>query len=328
MWPVLGSPSRKTETTRASEFPGNGLHTSLPSHCLTASGSLPPFTWLCEKGPSRKSVDWHMQHVAKPAQPMHCDQFIYRGESSSTTCSQGRSKSPSTSMARLVISSFRIFSTPPVDVATRNSATSLRKVIEESVSLTDCSVTDKVNARIRKARVASANLRHLWGQSSASCGLFCCMAVRIGPHRAAELRRLQVFGNRYLGNITRVGCCQRIRNEAVRKRVFGCATGTSLKNVSSTRSCVGWDMFYACQTIVCRREYCFPCPTQTGDGDRLIFTAPAWRRCQIWLPTAVSDDLVVSFSPEKPATRRKTTGVLIILIIRSYHSDMECKLSE
>ncbi|KER20313.1 hypothetical protein T265_11120 [Opisthorchis viverrini] len=63
----------------SAEFAGNGLHTSLPSHCLTASGSLPPFTWLCEKSPSWKSVDWHTQHMAKPAQPVQCDQFIYRG---------------------------------------------------------------------------------------------------------------------------------------------------------------------------------------------------------------------------------------------------------
>ncbi|KER28164.1 hypothetical protein T265_04925 [Opisthorchis viverrini] len=79
MWPVSGSPSRKTAVTSAAEFAGNGFHTSLPSHCLTASGSLPPFTWLGEKRPSRKSVDWHTQHVAKPAQPVQCDQFIYRG---------------------------------------------------------------------------------------------------------------------------------------------------------------------------------------------------------------------------------------------------------
>ncbi|KER25067.1 hypothetical protein T265_07404 [Opisthorchis viverrini] len=32
-----------TAVTSAAEFAGNGLHTSLPSHCLTASGSLPSF---------------------------------------------------------------------------------------------------------------------------------------------------------------------------------------------------------------------------------------------------------------------------------------------
>ncbi|KER31399.1 hypothetical protein T265_02315 [Opisthorchis viverrini] len=79
MWAVSGSPSRRTAMTSAAEFAGNGIHTSLPSHCLIPSGSLPPFTWLCEKSPSRNSVDWHTQHVAKPAQPVQYDQFIYRG---------------------------------------------------------------------------------------------------------------------------------------------------------------------------------------------------------------------------------------------------------
>ncbi|KER25307.1 hypothetical protein T265_07188 [Opisthorchis viverrini] len=34
---------------------------------------------LCENSPLRKSADWHTEHVAKPAQPMKCDQFIYPG---------------------------------------------------------------------------------------------------------------------------------------------------------------------------------------------------------------------------------------------------------
>ncbi|KER25655.1 hypothetical protein T265_14173, partial [Opisthorchis viverrini] len=72
----LEGASRKAAVTSAAEFAGNGFHTSLPSHCLTASGSLPPFTWLCGKSPSSKSVDWHTQHVAKSAQPMQCYQFI------------------------------------------------------------------------------------------------------------------------------------------------------------------------------------------------------------------------------------------------------------
>ncbi|KAG5453090.1 hypothetical protein CSKR_106262 [Clonorchis sinensis] len=49
------------------------------------------------------------------------------------------------------------------------------------------------------------------------------------PVRAAELGRLQVFDNRCLRTIARVGWCRRIRNEAVRKRVLGCATGTSIE---------------------------------------------------------------------------------------------------
>ncbi|KER23238.1 hypothetical protein T265_08849 [Opisthorchis viverrini] len=41
MWSVSGTPSRKTAVTSSAGFAGNGFHTSLPSHCLTASGSLP-----------------------------------------------------------------------------------------------------------------------------------------------------------------------------------------------------------------------------------------------------------------------------------------------
>ncbi|KER29639.1 hypothetical protein T265_03752 [Opisthorchis viverrini] len=80
IWPESGSPSRKTAMNSAAEFASNGFHTSLPSLSLTASGSLPPFTWLGEKRSLRNSVDWHTRHVAKPAQPKRCDQFIYRGE--------------------------------------------------------------------------------------------------------------------------------------------------------------------------------------------------------------------------------------------------------
>ncbi|KER19595.1 hypothetical protein T265_11679 [Opisthorchis viverrini] len=74
--------------------------------------------------------------------------------------------------------------------------------------------------------------------------------------RAAKMRRLQVFDNRCLRTTARVGWCRRNRNETVRKRSFGFQRVLPLKNVSGTRSCVGLDMFYACRTIVCRRECC------------------------------------------------------------------------
>ncbi|KER30977.1 hypothetical protein T265_13062, partial [Opisthorchis viverrini] len=61
---------RKIALTSASEFACNGFYTSLPTHCLIACGPLPPFTWLCEKSPLRKSVDWRTQHVANPAPSM------------------------------------------------------------------------------------------------------------------------------------------------------------------------------------------------------------------------------------------------------------------
>ncbi|GAA47657.1 hypothetical protein CLF_100638 [Clonorchis sinensis] len=64
--PVSGSPSRETAVTSATEFADNGFHTSLSSPCLTSSGSFAPFAWLCEKNPTRKSVDGYTEHVAKP----------------------------------------------------------------------------------------------------------------------------------------------------------------------------------------------------------------------------------------------------------------------
>ncbi|KER27743.1 hypothetical protein T265_05297 [Opisthorchis viverrini] len=353
MWPVSGSPSRKTAVTSAAEFAGNGLHTSLPSHCLTASGSLPPFTWLGEKSPSRKSVDWHTQHVAKPTQPVQCDQFIYRGSTlhfagvkripnreaellrlfsivckatgsdprramssaysmsvsggpGSTSTPQaleaGSESSMIVSMTKLKrkgergqpcrtpfdvvaqwlgwepkdrkvrgfdpISEFRpllsrlgqLQSTSVLEISLDGVAARHRKsasatpltiqgevleVVERFTYLgscisSDCSVTDEVNARICEARAAFANLRHLWRQNGLSLNLkgrvyqatvraVLLYGCETWPIRAADLRRLQVFDNRCLRTITRLGWCQRIRNEVVRKRVFGCVTGTSIE---------------------------------------------------------------------------------------------------
>ncbi|KER21524.1 hypothetical protein T265_10170 [Opisthorchis viverrini] len=507
MWPVSGSPSRKTAMTSAAEFAGNEFHTSLPSHCLTASGSLPPFTWLCEKSPSRKSVDWHTQHVAKPAQPVQCDQFIYRGGGISTTqfsvekrvelslsqsvtstlfscntllvpsCHAARKKHEGWDTARLPksgqgksreggqvrttdlpvgkfalkrlshlplhtqdkiaqivrerlanhanlsrgelqitqwlgrkVTDWKVRGSKPVaasrvlhlglgnltvsqpssflqsvstsvNLKVRNNnwlnftRETTHKVAENSSTAHDrlrpswgssgrrnprvfvnlmsylnpnwtvfekythlqinlvftrdsteslveqhlnyCSVTDEVNARIPKARTAFANLRHLWRQSSLSLdlkGRVCQAKVRVvllygcetWPIRAAEMRRLQVFDNRCLRAITRVGCCRRIRNEAV--SAFSVVQrALPLKNVSSTRNYVGWNMCCACLAIVCRRESCFPCPTQSGgyrvlsvlhafrDGDRVIPTLPVG---DAWLLTDVSGVLVASFYPD------------------------------
>ncbi|KER20686.1 hypothetical protein T265_10817 [Opisthorchis viverrini] len=104
----------------------------------------------------------------------------------------------------------------------------------------DRSVTDEVNARICKDRAAFANLRHLWRQNGLSLNLkgrvyqatvraVLLYGCETWPIRAAEQRRLQVFDNRCLKTIARVGWCQRISKEAVRKRVFGYVTGTSIE---------------------------------------------------------------------------------------------------
>ncbi|KER33057.1 hypothetical protein T265_00961 [Opisthorchis viverrini] len=49
--------SMKTAMTSAAEFSGDGLCTSLPIHCLTASGSPPPFTIY------RRSSLSHANHI-------------------------------------------------------------------------------------------------------------------------------------------------------------------------------------------------------------------------------------------------------------------------
>ncbi|KER28751.1 hypothetical protein T265_04445 [Opisthorchis viverrini] len=73
------------------------------------------------------------------------------------------------------------------------------------------------SARIRKTRAAFINLRHLWRQIRVVL-LYGC---ETWPIRALSLRLLQVFDNRCLRTIARVGWCRRIRNEAVRERVSG-----------------------------------------------------------------------------------------------------------
>ncbi|KER22412.1 hypothetical protein T265_09491 [Opisthorchis viverrini] len=144
----------------------------------------------------------------------------------------------------------------------------------------DYSATDEVNVRIYKARVAFANLRHLWCQSGASLNLKdMCIGIQhelfsfvaeTWPVRAAEVRILQVVDNRCLGTIARVCCCRLIRNEAIRKRAFSCAMRTSIEEC--VRNQVRWlSHVLLCRTYVFRSEYCVPCPIQSG-GINLCLT--------------------------------------------------------
>ncbi|KER19936.1 hypothetical protein T265_11404 [Opisthorchis viverrini] len=75
----------------------------------------------------------------------------------------------------------------------------------------DCSVTDEVNTRISKARAAFAYLRLLWRQKGLSLNLkgrvyqatvraVLLYGCETWPIRAADLRRLQMFDSRSLGN--------------------------------------------------------------------------------------------------------------------------------
>jgi hypothetical protein len=119
------------------------------------------------------------------------------------------------------------------------------EVVERFTYLGSCissdgSVTDEVEARVSKARIAFANLRHLWRQKGLSLGLkgrvynatvraVLLYGSETWPIRKDDLRRLQVFDNRCLRTIAGVGWRQRIRNEVVRKRVFGNTAGNSIE---------------------------------------------------------------------------------------------------
>jgi len=96
----------------------------------------------------------------------------------------------------------------------------------------DASVSDEINARITKARLAFSNLRHLWRQKGVSLELkarvynttvrpvllYGCETWLL---RAEDLRRLEVFDHRCLRSIAGIGWHNRISNTQVRKRVFG-----------------------------------------------------------------------------------------------------------
>ncbi|KAG5447177.1 hypothetical protein CSKR_106421 [Clonorchis sinensis] len=82
LWcPVSGSPFRETAIANTGVFAGSGFRISLSSHCLASCGSFPPFALLSKKSSSRKSVDWHAEHVTKSEKPIECDQFIDHGHS-------------------------------------------------------------------------------------------------------------------------------------------------------------------------------------------------------------------------------------------------------
>ena len=115
------------------------------------------------------------------------------------------------------------------------------EVVEQFTYLGSCvssdgSLSNEIDARISKARIAFANLRHFWRQKFISLSLkgrvykttiraVLLYGSETWPLRVEDLRRLQVFDNRCIAG---VGWCQRIRNETVRKRVFGHVEGTSI----------------------------------------------------------------------------------------------------
>ncbi|KAG5451207.1 hypothetical protein CSKR_112836 [Clonorchis sinensis] len=65
MCPASESPSKEAAMTNAAGFGGNGSHTSLSSHCLTSPFSLPPFIWLFQRSPYRKSLHLSLSYCTQ-----------------------------------------------------------------------------------------------------------------------------------------------------------------------------------------------------------------------------------------------------------------------
>ncbi|CAH8297389.1 unnamed protein product [Schistosoma turkestanicum] len=93
-------------------------------------------------------------------------------------------------------------------------------------------VTDEISARIQKARLAFANLRHLWRRRDIRLltkGRVYCAVVRsvllygceTWPMRVEDTRRLLVFDHRCLRSIARISWDNRVSNAVIRKRVLG-----------------------------------------------------------------------------------------------------------
>jgi hypothetical protein len=93
-------------------------------------------------------------------------------------------------------------------------------------------VKDEITSRIGKARLAFANLQHLWRRRDISLsvkGRVYNAAVRpvllygseTWPLRTEDLRKLLAFDHRCLRSIARVWWEHRISNAEVRRRVFG-----------------------------------------------------------------------------------------------------------
>ena len=96
----------------------------------------------------------------------------------------------------------------------------------------DGTVTNEISARIAKARITFANLRHLWRQKGISLQLkgrvykttvraVLLYGCETRPIRADDLRRLQIFDHQCLRSIARIGWNQRIKKEQIRKTVSG-----------------------------------------------------------------------------------------------------------
>ncbi|KAK4468373.1 hypothetical protein MN116_000167 [Schistosoma mekongi] len=105
------------------------------------------------------------------------------------------------------------------------------------------SVSDEISARIQKARLAFANLRHLWRRRDirvSTKGRVYCVAVpavltygcETWAMKTQDMRRLQIFDHRNLRNIARIPWNNRISNSEFRQKVLG-KHGKSVEEVTN-----------------------------------------------------------------------------------------------
>jgi hypothetical protein len=109
-----------------------------------------------------------------------------------------------------------------------------------------CDISVEISERIRKARAAFANLRHLWKRPDIRLsikGRVYTAAVRpvllygaeTWPVRTEDLNRLSVFENRCLRRIAKVRWENRVSNAEIRRRVFGSHQLSVMRAVNLSR---------------------------------------------------------------------------------------------
>ena len=103
---------------------------------------------------------------------------------------------------------------------------------------------DEIDQRIAKARLAFANLRHLWRRRDIRLSLkgrvynttvrkVLLYGCETWPLRTEDVRRLSTFDHRCLRSIARVWWQQHVSNESVRQRVLGTMGSQPLSEVIS-----------------------------------------------------------------------------------------------
>ena len=189
----------------------------------------------------------------------------------------------------------------------------------------DCSVSNEIKSRIAKARTTFANLHHLWCNKKISLKLkgrvyqatvraVLLYGSETWPLRVEDSRQLEVFDNRCLRSIARVGWRQRVRMTDVRNRIFGVGSHQNIasyiqhsklrwlghllrmpesrlpKRVLLSRPVAGWRKPRGGQSLTWQKEMkTITRRLSVAGSSRLpgwglvIQTHHGWRRCKTWL---------------------------------------------